>query len=63
MKKEHRLRVLENGVQRKTFGAKRHEVTRSFMIGTPSLFILVIRSRGMGLAGHAACRGDEERCI
>ena len=55
--------MLENGVQRKTFGAKRHEVTRSFMIGTPSLFILVIRSRGMGLAGHAACRGDEERCI
>jgi hypothetical protein len=30
MKKEHRLRVLENGVQRKTFGPKMHEVTRGW---------------------------------
>jgi len=30
MKKEHRLRVLENGVQRKTFGPKMHKVTRGW---------------------------------
>jgi len=33
------------------------------MNGTPSLIILVNKSRGMGLAGHAACRMEEERCI
>jgi hypothetical protein len=30
LKKEHRLRVLENRVLRKTFGPKRHEVTRGW---------------------------------
>jgi hypothetical protein len=33
------------------------------MIGTPSLIILVNKSRGMGLVGHAACREEEERFI
>jgi hypothetical protein len=64
------LRVLENRVLRKTFGPKRRKVTRGWRRShteelhdwhSLTTYILVNKSRGMGLAGHAACRGEEER--
>jgi hypothetical protein len=58
-----RLRVFENGVLRRVFGPKRHEVTgngedyitRSFML------CILIKYKMMILAGHVARMGGQER--
>jgi hypothetical protein len=66
-REEHRLRVFENRVLRRTFGPKRDEVTgewRKFHNGelhnlysSPDI-IRQIKSRRMRWAGHVACMGE-----
>jgi hypothetical protein len=68
LREEHRLRVSENGVLRRIFGAKRDEVTGEWrklhneelhiLYSSPNI-IRQIKSRRMRLAGHVACMGEE----
>jgi hypothetical protein len=65
---EHRLRVFENRVLRKTFGPKRDEVIGVWrkphnealhsLYSSPSM-IRMIKSRKMRCAGHVACVREE----
>ncbi|KAJ4431144.1 hypothetical protein ANN_19739 [Periplaneta americana] len=65
--KEHRLRVLENKVLRKIFGAKRDEVTEEWrklhntelhaLYSSPDI-IRNIKSRRLRWSGHVARRGE-----
>jgi hypothetical protein len=69
LREEHRLRVLENRVLRRTFGSKRDEVTRGWrklhneelhgLYSSPSI-VRVIKARRMRWAGHVA-RTEEVR--
>jgi hypothetical protein len=63
LRKERRLRVIENGAQRRIFGSKRDEVTGEWrklhneelrdLYSSPSI-IRIIKCRRMRLAGHVA---------
>jgi hypothetical protein len=65
---EHRLRVFENGVQRRISGPKRDAVTGEWrklhneelhtLYSSPNI-IRQIKSRRMRWAGHVACMGEE----
>jgi hypothetical protein len=65
---EHRLRVFENRVLRRIFGSKRDEVPGGWrklhndelhnLYSSPSI-IRMSNSKRMGLAGHAARRGEK----
>jgi hypothetical protein len=68
LRKEHRLRVFENRVLRRIFGAKRDEVTGEWKkLHNEELHILYpspdiirqIKSRRMRWAGHVAPIGEE----
>jgi hypothetical protein len=69
LREEHRLRVFENRVLRRTFGSKRDEVTGGWrklhneelhnLYSSPSI-IRIIKSRRVGWAGHVARMGEEE---
>jgi hypothetical protein len=71
LKEDHRLRVFDNRVLRRTFGSKRDEVTGDWrklhneelhnLYSSPSM-LRVIKSRRMRWAGHVARTGEEE-CI
>jgi hypothetical protein len=66
---EHRLRVCENRVLRRTFGPKRDEVTVEWrklrneelldLYSSPSI-IRIIKSRRMIWAGHVARLGEKK---
>jgi len=66
LREEHRLRVSENRVPRRTLGSKKDEVTREWrklnneglndLYSSPNI-VLVIKSR-MRRAEHAARRGE-----
>jgi hypothetical protein len=66
LKEEHRLRVFENMVMRKTLGSKTRQqengedhITRSFIICTPHQILFgVIKSRRMRWAGNVARMRD-----
>jgi hypothetical protein len=65
IREEHRLRVFENRVLRRIFGAKRDEVIGGwrklhheqlqYLYCSPSI-IRIIKSRGMRWAGHVVAR-------
>jgi hypothetical protein len=67
LREEHRLKVFENMVLRKTFGSKRDEVRGDWkrlhneelydLYSSPNI-IPVIKSRGMRWAGNVARMGD-----
>jgi hypothetical protein len=68
LREEHRLRVFENRMLRRTFGPKRDEVTgewrklhneelRDFY--SSPLIIRIIKSRRMRWAGHVARMGEK----
>ncbi|KAJ4450726.1 hypothetical protein ANN_02156 [Periplaneta americana] len=67
LREEHRLRVFENKVLRKIFGAKRDEVTGEWrklhntelhaLYSSPDI-IRKIKSRRLRWAGHVACMGE-----
>ncbi|KAJ4438112.1 hypothetical protein ANN_14051 [Periplaneta americana] len=67
LREEHRLRVFENKVLRKIFGAKRDEVTGEWrklhntelhaLYSSPDI-IRNIKSRRLRWAGHVACMGE-----
>ncbi|KAJ4452358.1 hypothetical protein ANN_03891 [Periplaneta americana] len=67
LREEHRLRVFENKVLRKIFGAKRDEVTGEWrklhnaelqaLYSSPDI-IRDIKSRCLRWAGHVACMGE-----
>jgi hypothetical protein len=71
LRKEHRLRVFEDRVLRKTFGPKRDDVTGEWrtlhseklhnLYSSPNI-IRQIKSRRMRWAGHVA-RMEEERKV
>ena len=71
LRKEHRLRVFENGVLRRIFGPKRDGVTGEWrklhndelndLCCSPNI-VRVIKSRRMIWAGHVA-RIEEERGV
>ena len=64
MREEHRLRVFENKVLRKIFGAKRDEITGEWrklhkvelhaLYSSPNI-IRDLKSRRLRWAGHVAC--------
>jgi hypothetical protein len=66
LREEHRLRVFENRVLRRTFGPKRNDVTGEWrklrnedlliLYSSPNI-IRQIKSRRMRLAGHVARMG------
>jgi hypothetical protein len=66
LREEHRLRVIENRVQRRIFGPKRDEVTGEWrklhnkefrdLYSSPSI-IRIIKSRSMRWADHVARMG------
>jgi hypothetical protein len=68
LRKEHRLRVFENRVLRRTFGQKRDEVTGGWrklrneelhnLYSSPSI-IRMIKSRTIRWAGHVARMGEK----
>jgi hypothetical protein len=66
LREEHRLRVLENSVVRRIFGAKRDEITEEwrklyneeFHILYSSPDIICRPSQGERWARHVACRGE-----
>jgi len=67
LRKEHRLRVVENRVLRKILGPKREKVkvvTRRlhneelYTVYSSLNIVWLIKSRGMGMAGHVARMGD-----
>jgi hypothetical protein len=69
LREEHRLRVFENRVLRRIFGAERVEVTGGWRklhkeelhnLHYSSSIIRMIKSRSMRWAGHVARGGDEE---
>jgi hypothetical protein len=70
LREEHRLRVFENRVLWRIFGAKRDEVTSEWrklhneelydLYSSPSI-IRIIKSRSMRWAGHVARMGEEKR--
>jgi hypothetical protein len=68
LRKEHRLRVLENRVLRRKFGPKREEDGSWRKLRNDELHALysspnvvrVIKSRRMRWAGHVACMGRRE---
>ena len=70
VREERRLRVFENRVLRRIFGAKRDEVTREWrklhneklndMYSSPNI-VRVVKYRIMRWEGHIV-RGGEERC-
>jgi hypothetical protein len=72
LKEEHRLRVFENRVLRRTFGPKRDDVRGGWrkrhneelhnLYSSPSI-IRMTKSRRMRSAGHVAQMGEEEECI
>jgi len=67
LREERRLRVFENWVLRRVFGAKRDEVTGEWrklhneelndLYCSPNIF-RVLKSRRMRWAGHVACMGE-----
>ncbi|KAJ4434691.1 hypothetical protein ANN_23259 [Periplaneta americana] len=67
LREEHRLRVFENKVPRKIFGARRDEVTGEWrklhntelraLYSSPDI-IRNIKSRRLSWAGHVACMGE-----
>jgi hypothetical protein len=67
----HSLRVFENRVQRKIFGAKRGEITgngedyikRSFMFSTPHKYYSDDQITKNEVGGACGTYGGEERCI
>jgi len=65
MRKEHKLRVFDNRVLRKTFGPKRDEVTgkwkgeEDYDLYASQNIILVIKSRRIRWAGHVARMGEK----
>ena len=72
MREEHRLRVFENGMLKKTFGPKRDEVTGEWrklhyeelndLYSSPNI-VRVVKSRRMRWAGHIARFWREEAYI
>ena len=68
LREERKLRVLENMVLRRIFGARRNEVTGEWrrlhneelndLYSSPNI-VRVIKSRRMRLAGHVAHMGEE----
>ena len=68
LREERKLRVLENMVLRRIFGARRNEVTGEWrrlhneelndLYSSPNI-VRVIKSRRMRLAGHVARMGEE----
>jgi hypothetical protein len=61
LREEHRLRVFENGVLRRTFGLKRDEVTSGcrklhYLYSLPSI-IRMTKPRRMKWEGHVARMG------
>ena len=64
LREEHRLRVLENKILRKIFGAKRDEITGEWrklhnaelhaLYSSPNI-IRNLKSRRLRWAGHVAC--------
>jgi hypothetical protein len=69
LREEHRLRVFENRVLRRMFGAKRDEITGELrkmhseelhnLYSSPNI-IKQIKSRKMKWAGHVARMGEEK---
>ena len=72
LREECRLRVFENRVLRRIFGAERDEVAREWrklyseelsdLYCSPNI-VGVIKWRRMRWAGHVACVWGEERCV
>ena len=62
LREEHRLRVFENKVHRKIFGAKKDEITCDWrklhnaelhaLYSSPNIIIIIIQSRRLRWAGH-----------
>jgi hypothetical protein len=65
LREQHRLRVFENRMLRRIFGAKRDEVTREWRklrnelncVYSPPIIVQVIKSRRVRWAGHVARMG------
>jgi hypothetical protein len=68
LREEHKLRIFENRVQRRTFGPKRNEMAEGWtklhneelhdLYSSPSI-IRIIKSRSMRWAGHVARMGEK----